>query len=60
MGKKVKVEGAPGYEDFEGQVVKNIERYTDGAKFVAVESEWNGATTLDIFPEKYVTEVTSE
>ena len=55
MCKRVNVEDAPGYEDFEGFEVARF-RAMDGRVFVAVDYEFEGKRDFSLFPEQYVRE----
>lgn len=55
MCKRVIVEDAPGYEDFEGFEVARF-RALNGTVFVGVDYEWENRREFGLFPEQYVRE----
>lgn len=50
---KVKVSGAPGYTDFEGELIMDV-LSVDDRPLVAVGYEWDGSRDVAVFPRSCV------
>ena len=50
---RVKVTGAPGFEDYEGDLILMPEG-PDGTTFAVVGSVWDGKPTVEVHAAKYV------
>lgn len=53
---RVRVEDAPGYEDFEGELIMQVQSVT-GELMCVVGCEWEGRREVNIFHSRYVQEV---
>ncbi len=56
---RVRVTGAPGYADFEGELIMNVKSVDDRSLSV-VGFEWKGKRDFDLVPAECVTPITEE
>ncbi len=55
---RVQVLDAPGYQDFEGELVMQVSPGGDDGNLSFILAEWEGRTVIEVIPSKYIHPVT--